>query len=236
MVDIDKSVAMSVRPDRYVLGLQEIDQTQVAVVGGKGAQLGELSRIEGIHVPAGFCVTTDAFRRVMAEAPSIDDRLDRLSRLNPDDREAIRTLSAEIRRTLEGIAIPERSGGGDHRRARPARRASRLRRPIQRDGGGPADGLLRRAAGHVPERRGAGGDPPARQPVLGIAVHRAGRDLPPAERLRPPEGPDGRGRAADGLLACGWHPVHGRPRHGQPEGRRPWRPASASARPWSPAW
>src|SRR5205807_715074 len=43
----------------------------------------------------------------MAEAPSIDDRLDRLSRLNPDDREAIRTLSAEIRRTLEGIVIPD---------------------------------------------------------------------------------------------------------------------------------
>ena len=91
----------------YVLGFQEIDQTQVAVVGGKGAHLGELSRIEGIRVPAGFCVTTDAFRRIMAEAPSIDERLDRLSRLNPDDREAIRTLSAEIRRTLEGIAIPD---------------------------------------------------------------------------------------------------------------------------------
>jgi pyruvate,water dikinase len=91
---------------RYVLGFQEIDQTQVAVVGGKGAQLGELSRIEGIHVPAGFCVTTDVFRRVMAEAPSIDDQLDRLSYLNPDDRESIRTLSAAIRRTLEGIVIP----------------------------------------------------------------------------------------------------------------------------------
>src|SRR3954454_2918366 len=92
---------------RYVLGFQEIDQTQVAVVGGKGAHLGELSRIEGLRVPAGFCVTTDAFQRIMAEAPSIDDRLDRLSRRQPDDREAIRALSAEIRRTLEGIAIPD---------------------------------------------------------------------------------------------------------------------------------
>jgi pyruvate,water dikinase len=93
--------------ERYVLGLEEVDMTQVALVGGKGAHLGELSRIEGVRVPAGFCVTTDAFRRIMAEAPSIDDRLDRLSRLNPDDREVIRTLSAEIRRTLEGIAIPD---------------------------------------------------------------------------------------------------------------------------------
>src|SRR5664280_3427246 len=93
------------RMGSYVLGFQEIDQTQVAVVGGKGAHLGELSRIEGIRVPAGFCVTTDAFRRILAEAPSLDDRLDRLSRLKPDDREAIRALSAlsaEIRRTIEG--------------------------------------------------------------------------------------------------------------------------------------
>src|SRR5437773_3817347 len=91
----------------YVLGFQEIDQTQVAIAGGKGAHLGELSRIQGIRVPAGFCVTTDAFRRIMAEAPSIDERLEQLSRLNPDDREAIRTLSAEIRRIIEGIAIPD---------------------------------------------------------------------------------------------------------------------------------
>ncbi|MFI9046999.1 rifamycin-inactivating phosphotransferase [Streptomyces sp. NPDC053427] len=93
--------------EQYVWDLQEVDETQVAVVGGKAAHLGGLSRIDGIRVPAGFCVTTDAFRRVMAEAPSIDERLDQLSRLNPDDREAIRTLSAEIRRTIEGIAIPD---------------------------------------------------------------------------------------------------------------------------------
>ena len=93
--------------ERYVLGLEEIDKTQVALVGGKGAHLGELSRIEGIRVPAGFCVTTDAFRRIMTRVPWIDDQLDQLSRLDPDDRQAIRTLSAEIRRTLEGIAIPD---------------------------------------------------------------------------------------------------------------------------------
>ncbi|HEX6799418.1 MAG TPA: rifamycin-inactivating phosphotransferase [Ktedonobacterales bacterium] len=92
---------------RYVLGFHEIDQSQIALVGGKGVNLGELSRIKGIRVPAGFCVTTDAFQRIMAEAPSIDDRLERLSRLKPDDREAIRALSAEIRRAIEEIAIPD---------------------------------------------------------------------------------------------------------------------------------
>lgn len=92
---------------QYVLDLQEVDETQVAVVGGKGAHLGGLSRIEGIRVPRGFCVTTDAFRRIMAETPSLDERLDELSRLAPDDRETIGTLSARIRRTIEGTAIPD---------------------------------------------------------------------------------------------------------------------------------
>lgn len=91
---------------QYVIDLPEVDETQVTVVGGKGAHLGGLSRIEGIRVPAGFCVTTDAFRRIMAQAPSIGERLDELSRLDQDDREAIRTLSARIRRTIEGIVVP----------------------------------------------------------------------------------------------------------------------------------
>jgi phosphoenolpyruvate synthase/pyruvate phosphate dikinase len=90
----------------YVLGFHEIDQPRVATVGGKGALLGELSRVKGIRVPPGFCVTTGAFGRMRAEAPSINDRLDRLSRLKPDDREQIRTWSAEIRTAIEAVDIP----------------------------------------------------------------------------------------------------------------------------------
>ena len=90
-----------------MVGFQEIDRTRVTVVGGKGAHLGELARIGGVAVPGGFCVTTEAFRRIMAEVPSIDDRLDGLSRLDALDREAIGALSAEIRRAVEGVAIPD---------------------------------------------------------------------------------------------------------------------------------
>jgi pyruvate,water dikinase len=93
--------------ERYVRDLDEVDETQVAVVGGKGAQLGGLSRIEGIRVPAGFCVTTDAFRRIMAEAPSLDGLLDELSRVDAEEREAVRTLSAAVRRTIEEISVPD---------------------------------------------------------------------------------------------------------------------------------
>src|SRR5580704_766738 len=93
--------------DRYVLRFEQIDRTQIWVVGGKGAHLGELSRIEAVRVPPGFCVTTDAYRRIVADAPSIDDQLERLARLEPDDRDAIRTDSAEIRGTIEAIVIPD---------------------------------------------------------------------------------------------------------------------------------
>ena len=93
--------------ERYVLGLEEIDRTQVALVGGKGANLGELSRIEGTRVPVGWCVTTDAYRRILSAVPGTEEQLDRLARLDPGDREAIRTLSAAVRQAIEGTAIPD---------------------------------------------------------------------------------------------------------------------------------
>lgn len=91
----------------YVLDLQEVDRTKAEVVGGKGANLGELSRLDGIRVPAGFCVTTEAFQRIMGEAPSIAGLLDRLSSLEAEDRDGIRELSGELRRLIEATAIPE---------------------------------------------------------------------------------------------------------------------------------
>ena len=92
------------RPD--VVGLTEVDETQVALVGGKGAHLGALSRIDGTRVPPGFCVTTHAFRRVVAGSPSISGQLVQLSRRDPDDGEATARLTAEIRRVLEEVALP----------------------------------------------------------------------------------------------------------------------------------
>ncbi|RKH54003.1 phosphoenolpyruvate synthase [Corallococcus sp. AB050B] len=87
----------------YALGFHEVDRTRIAEVGGKGASLGELSKLEGIRVPEGFCVSTAAFKRVLGEAPG----LDRLSRLKAEDREGIRELSAELRAHIEGLAIPD---------------------------------------------------------------------------------------------------------------------------------
>lgn len=90
-----------------VLGLRDVDKTKLMVVGGKGANLGELSGIDGIRVPEGFCITTAAFERIMGETPGIGDMLARLALLKADDRDKIGELSGEIRRAIEGTAIPQ---------------------------------------------------------------------------------------------------------------------------------
>ncbi|MFR9801481.1 rifamycin-inactivating phosphotransferase [Pseudonocardia sp. RS010] len=96
-----------VAPGRPVLGFEQIDGARIGLVGGKGAHLGELSRIEGVDVPPGFCVTTEAFRRVTAGVPAFEDRLDRLSRLDPHDRDAVAALSTEIREVVVALPVPE---------------------------------------------------------------------------------------------------------------------------------
>ena len=40
------------------------------MVGGKGANLGELSRIEGVQVPDGFCLTTEAYKEIVGNRRS----------------------------------------------------------------------------------------------------------------------------------------------------------------------
>ena len=58
----------------YILSFQEIDKAKLARVGGKGANLGELSKIEGINIPDGFCISTEAFKRIIGETPSIGEQ------------------------------------------------------------------------------------------------------------------------------------------------------------------
>lgn len=91
----------------YVLGFQDIDKTKLMVVGGKGANLGELSRIEGIPVSDGFCITTAAFQRIIGEKSSINQFLEQLSLLKVENRDEVAKLSGEIRRVIEGIEIPK---------------------------------------------------------------------------------------------------------------------------------
>nr|WP_045745342.1 MULTISPECIES: rifamycin-inactivating phosphotransferase [Actinoplanes] len=89
------------------MNLDELDRSMADLAGGKGAHLGELARIDGIRVPPGFVVTTTAFDRILELAPGMPELLDRLSALDPADREGIASHSAEIRRVLEKAALPD---------------------------------------------------------------------------------------------------------------------------------
>jgi len=51
----------------YVPGFQDIDKTKIMVVGGKGANLEEISKDEGIRLPDGFCISTETFKRIIGE-------------------------------------------------------------------------------------------------------------------------------------------------------------------------
>jgi len=91
----------------YVIGFHEIDRSGILKVGGKGANLGELSKIDGLAVPDGFCVTTQAFKMITETNQEIKTLLEKLSDLKAEDRIAIAEISKIIRIAIENVPIPD---------------------------------------------------------------------------------------------------------------------------------
>lgn len=91
---------------KYVLAFNEVDKTKINLVGGKGANLGELFGISGIQAPNGFCVTTHAYKEITENNPELDALFEQLSFLKVDDQEKISELGAKIRSVITGIEIP----------------------------------------------------------------------------------------------------------------------------------
>ncbi|MGC6589777.1 phosphoenolpyruvate synthase [Paenibacillus sp. Dod16] len=89
-----------------VLDFQEMDKKQLGLVGGKGLHLGELSKIEGIRVPEGFCVTTIGYQRAIEQNETYQSMLNRLTMLSAEDRDQIVEISRKIRQTIMELEIP----------------------------------------------------------------------------------------------------------------------------------
>lgn len=83
-----------------VLGFQEIEKMQLLLVGGKGLNLGVLSKIQGIQVPEGFCVTTVGYQKAIEQNETYHALLDRLSVLKAEDRDQIGEISRKIRQII----------------------------------------------------------------------------------------------------------------------------------------
>ena len=51
---------------KYTLFFDEIDKKDLPLVGGKGANLGEMTKA-GFNVPYGFCVTTESYKEFIEQ-------------------------------------------------------------------------------------------------------------------------------------------------------------------------
>ncbi len=92
--------------EKYVLYFAEIDKSHLPNVGGKGANLGEMTQA-GFPVPPGFCVTTWAYRTFTQTSQEMAELLDLLDALPPNQLDAISTLGKRIRDHLQSLVIPE---------------------------------------------------------------------------------------------------------------------------------
>ena len=90
----------------FVLDFQEIEKTQLSLVGGKGLNLGELSNIQGIQVPEGFCVTTVGYEKAIEQNEELQTLLQQLTKLKKEDRAQIGEISKKIREVIMAVEIP----------------------------------------------------------------------------------------------------------------------------------
>jgi pyruvate,water dikinase len=89
-----------------VLSFSKITAADLPLVGGKGANLGEMTQA-GFPVPAGFCITTNAFQQFIAAYPDAEHMYQELKSLDPGDVTAVRRVGAHIRTELASIPIPD---------------------------------------------------------------------------------------------------------------------------------
>ncbi|PRT22302.1 phosphoenolpyruvate synthase [Bacillus wiedmannii] len=90
----------------FVLDFQEIENTQLALVGGKGLNLGELSSVQGIQVPEGFCVTTVGYEKAIEQNDELQTLLQQLTKLKMEERAQIGEMSKKIREVIMAVEIP----------------------------------------------------------------------------------------------------------------------------------
>ncbi|PFC82254.1 phosphoenolpyruvate synthase [Bacillus anthracis] len=90
----------------FVLDFQEIEKTQLSLVGGKGLNLGELSKIQGIQVPEGFCVTTVGYEKAVEQNEELQTLLQQLTKLKKEERAQIGKMSKKIREVIMAVQIP----------------------------------------------------------------------------------------------------------------------------------
>jgi pyruvate,water dikinase len=93
---------------RYVIPFNELRMTDVGIVGGKNASLGEMiSQLPAdVRVPGGFATTAEAYRLFLAQNGLAQRIHDALDTLDVDDVTALAKTGAEIRRWIMETPFP----------------------------------------------------------------------------------------------------------------------------------
>lgn len=91
---------------KYILWFHEIDKEDVAKVGGKGANLGEMTQA-GFPVPGGFVVTSSAYVHMIEENQLQDKIRAVLKGLDVEDPDALNRASRQVQQIIERSPFPK---------------------------------------------------------------------------------------------------------------------------------
>lgn len=91
---------------RYIKRFNEVGKSDIPLVGGKGANLGEMTQM-GLDVPPGFCVTSSAYNYFI-DYTSLNETVKvLLERLDVDNPDSLTMVSEKLQKKLNESKIPE---------------------------------------------------------------------------------------------------------------------------------
>ncbi len=95
---------MTAKP--FVLWFKDVDKSDIPLVGGKGANLGEMTRA-GFPVPNGFVVTAHAYDHFLSVTRLRDDIRAALETLDVNDSQALDRAALHVQKLITDAKFPE---------------------------------------------------------------------------------------------------------------------------------
>ena len=92
--------------DHRVVWFEDVGKEDIPLVGGKGANLGEMTKA-GIPVPPGFIVTASSYFHFLQKSNLTDRIRQLLSSFDPNDSEKLHKVASEVKDLLNAAAMPQ---------------------------------------------------------------------------------------------------------------------------------